>query len=194
MLFNIAIFTHDYTDIQVQFFDPGLDVSQPPAKVTINAAEASTDGAELEIKYVPVEGLVLSAGAAYLDSGTTVTNPFTGITEDRLLFNTPEWKYNLIADYTFKPTSIGTWSAQLTYDYRDEELAAGSSDPTDLKPDYGLVGARLTLSDIRFPVGDLSVAIWGRNLSDEEYEVYHNFGSVIYGEPRSYGASLTYQF
>lgn len=194
LLFNLAVFTHDYTDIQVQFFDPGLDANQPPAKVTVNAAEASTDGAEMEIKYIPVEGLVLNVGAAYLDSETTVTNPYTGETQDRLLFNTPEWKYNVSAEYTFQSTSLGSFTAIVSYDYRDEELAAGSSDPEDLKPDYGLWGARLALSDIPVPAGDLNVALWGRNLTDEEFEVYHNFGSVIYGEPRSYGVSVIYEY
>lgn len=194
LLLNVALFTQEYTDIQVQFFDPGLDASQPPAKVTVNAAKASTDGAELEVKYIPVEGLVLSGGVAYLDSSTTVTNPFTGVTEDRLLFNTPQWKYNFNAEYTFRPMPIGTLSAIVSYDYRDEELAAGSSDPTDLKPDYGLWGARLGLADVPMPAGNLNLAVWGRNLTDEEYEVYHAFGSVIYGEPRSYGVSLVYEF
>ena len=194
LLFNIAIFTLDYENIQVQFFDPGLDANQPPAKVTVNAAEASTDGAELELKYLPVRGLILSAAAAYLDSETTVTNPFTGVTEDRLLFNTPKLKYNLAAEYNFNPSSIGAFTAVVSYDYRDEELAAGSSDPEDLKPDYGLLGARLSLSEIPVPVGNLNLALWGRNLTDEEYEVYHNFGSVIYGEPLSYGLSLIYDF
>jgi iron complex outermembrane receptor protein len=194
LLLNFAVFTHDYKDIQVQFFDPGLDPSEPPVKVTVNAAEASTDGAELEVKFIPVEGLVLSGAAAYLSSETTVANPFTGETGDRPLFNTPEWKYNLSAEYSFNEMSFGTLSALVTYDYRDEELAAGSSDPTDLKPDYGLLGARLSLSNIPVPTGELNLALWGKNLADEDYEVYHNFGSVIYGEPRSYGVSLRYQF
>lgn len=194
LLLNVAVFTHDYKDIQVQFFDPGLDASQPPAKVTVNAAEASTDGAELEVKFIPIEGLVLSGAAAYLKSETTVTNPYTGVTAARPLFNTPQWKYNLSAEYSFNPISIGSLSMMVTYDYRDEELAAGSSDPTDLKPDYSLLGARLALSEIPMPKGDLNIALWGKNLTDEEFEVYHNFGSVIYGEPRSFGVSAIYQF
>ena len=191
---NMAIFELDYTDIQVQFFDPGLDPSAPPAKVTVNAAEANTKGAEIDIKYIPFDALVLSAGGAYLDSETTVANPFTGVTADRPLFNTPELKYNLSAEYTFDPLSIGTVSAIVSYDFRDEELAAGASDETDLKPSYDLVGARITLSEIPVAKGDLTVALVGNNLLDEEYEVYHNFGSVVYGEPRNYSVSLSYRY
>ncbi|NRB41619.1 MAG: TonB-dependent receptor [Pseudomonadales bacterium] len=194
VLFNMAIFSLDYTDIQVQFFDPGLDADQPPAKVTVNAAEASTKGAEMELKYMPVQGLLLSVAGAYLDSETTVTNPFTGETTDRLLFNTPQWKYNLAIEYSFIPTSVGVFTALVSYDYRDEELAAGSADPTDLKPDYALVGARLGLAEMPIPTGDMSLALWGKNLTDEKYEIYHNFGSVIYGEPRSYGISMIYNY
>jgi iron complex outermembrane receptor protein len=189
LLLNLAVFKLDYTDIQVEFFDPGLDVTRPPSRVTINAAEASTRGGEIEIKVLPIDGLIVSASAAYLDSAAVVANPYTGVTADRFLFNTPQLKYNLAVEYSFKPTAIGTFSTVLSYDYRDEELAAGTSDPTDLKPDYGLLAARLTLS-----AGDLNVALWVKNLADEEYEVYHNFGSVIYGEPRNFGVSLSYSY
>lgn len=193
MMFNLSVFQLDYTDIQVQFFDPGLDSSQPPAKVTVNAAEAETTGAELEFKYTPTSGLLLSGGAAYLDSETSVTNPFTKVTEDRPLFNTPKIKYNLSAEYTFAANSYGEWSASLSYDFRDEELAAGSNDPDDLKPDYGLLSMRIGLANMDFANGSLNVALWGKNLTDEEYEIYHNYGSVIYGEPQSFGVSFNYK-
>ena len=194
LLLNMAVFQLDYEDIQIQFFDNRLGTNEPPAKVTVNAATAKTKGAEIELKYIPTDGLILSGAATYLDSSTTVTNPFTNSSSERALFNTPQLKYNLAVEYNFKPTSIGTLSTIISYDYRDEELASGTFDPKDLKPDYSLVGARLTLSEIAVPQGELNVALWGKNLADEEYEIYHNFGSVIFGEPRSYGISLNYEY
>jgi iron complex outermembrane receptor protein len=194
LLLNMAVFQLDYEDIQIQFFDNRLGTNEPPAKVTVNAASATTKGVEIELKYIPTDGLMLSGAATYLDSSTTVSNPFTNSSSERTLFNTPQLKYNLAVEYSFKPSSIGTFSAIVTYDYRDEELASGTFDPKDLKPDYSLVGARLTLSEIPVPEGELNVAVWGKNLADEEYEIYHNFGSVIFGEPRSVGISLNYDY
>lgn len=194
LLFNIAVFDLDYSDIQIQFFDPGLDVDQPPARVTVNGAAASTQGVEFEMRYMPTANLMLRAAGAYLESDSTVTNPFTGETGDRPLFNTPKLKYNLEADYTFADTRFGSLSGVLSYDYRDEELGAGNTDETDFKPDYGLFNARLMLSQIPVAVGELGLALWSKNLLDEEYQTYHAFGSVVYGEPRTVGASLTYQF
>ncbi|MBA6411828.1 TonB-dependent receptor [Parahaliea sp. F7430] len=194
LLFNVAVFDLDYKDIQIQFFDPGLAADEPPAKVTVNGAKASTQGIEFELQYMPTANLMLRAAGAYLESDSTVTNPFTGETGDRPLFNTPKLKYNLEADYTFADTRFGTVSGILSYDYRDEELGAGNTDEKDVKPDYALVNARLMLSQIPVAVGELDLALWSKNLLDEEYETYHAFGAVVYGEPRTVGISLTYQF
>jgi iron complex outermembrane receptor protein len=64
----------------------------------------------------------------------------------------------------------------------------------DYRPAYWLLDARLTLSDIKMSDGNLAVSVWGKNLTDAQYETYHAFQGVEYGQPRTYGLNVTYKF
>ena len=50
------------------------------------------------------------------------------------------------------------------------------------------------LSDISLGRGRLSLALWGNNLADDEYQYYHTFGAAIIGQPRSYGINMVYNY
>jgi iron complex outermembrane receptor protein len=66
----------------------------------------------------------------------------------------------------------------------------------------------LTYGDIALGDGTLSVAAWGKNLTDEEYKIGGfeidagdpDFGGIgrtgisQWGEPRTYGLDITYRF
>ena len=66
--------------------------------------------------------------------------------------------------------------------------------------DYQLWNARLSLDEIRFAKGRVSIALWGKNLLDKEYESYaidnlpHADRSVLWGDPLSYGIDLAYRY
>ena len=120
------------------------------------------------------------------------------------------WAANM--DYLIPATPLGgdlTLFASLTgsSDYcfnerscfgRFENLRGGSGKTSG--DDNTLLNARLTLSNVAFASGSLNLALWGKNLLDQEY--YHfgfsvpglNTGVVNYGEPRTYGVSGTYEF
>lgn len=63
-----------------------------------------------------------------------------------------------------------------------------------------LLDARLTLADVSVGAAKASFALWGRNLTDEEYRIHGiDFGSLgyagnVWGEPRSYGIDLIFSF
>ena len=65
---------------------------------------------------------------------------------------------------------------------------------------YELVNARLSLSDIAFADGRLGAGIWAKNLLDTEYELtaVDNLPqadrSVIWGEPRTFGLDVFYEY
>lgn len=77
------------------------------------------------------------------------------------------------------------------------------SDST-LNGGYLLVNARMTLGQVRFgDDSELSFSIWGKNLTDEEYQVYDFDASGrgltgahlgYFNEPRSYGAEVSIRF
>ena len=65
---------------------------------------------------------------------------------------------------------------------------------------YGLLDGRLTLADVPLGSGRLAFALWGKNLADKEW-VADSIGSfrgfaadrlAAYGEPRTYGLTVTY--
>jgi iron complex outermembrane receptor protein len=64
----------------------------------------------------------------------------------------------------------------------------------------GLVDARLTLSELSIGSGNLTLSIWGKNITDKKYKVVGiDFGQLgfagnIYGEPASYGLDLGVKF
>ena len=68
-------------------------------------------------------------------------------------------------------------------------------------PAYGLWNARLSASGIRISQGgSLDIALWGRNLADEEYPLMaidnlpQADRAVVWGEPRSVGLELIYRY
>ena len=74
------------------------------------------------------------------------------------------------------------------------------ADKRQILPKYGLLDARLTLSEIPAGKLDLRLSAWGRNLTNKEYLVFEGavglpdrFGA-LFGEPRSYGLDLTASF
>jgi len=183
--FNADVFEEKYRDIQLGFYGPNFQEF-----ITANAGQATIKGAEGAVEFIPVDGLKLSAAFNYLSSNATQTNPFTLVTLVQELPNVPKWKTTVSAEYTFTRLSVGTLAALVSHDYHAKELWL----PGDYRPAYSLVDARLTLSDIPVAQGDFSLALWGKNLTDKQYQVYHNYNDVVFGQPRSFGLSMNYNY
>jgi iron complex outermembrane receptor protein len=179
--FNIDGFSQDYQEIQVDTvtFSPVL---KSLVTVTENLGHANYQGIESDVAFVPFEGMTLTANYSYLDASTksSVTPlPFA-----------PRSQYNLGAEYRFGPVGPGILSAVAGWSWIGRETAGAGS-----IPGYGLANARVTLSDIALPSGTLSVSMWGKNLADRAYlYVNSSFGAIAFGEPRSFGANLTYRY
>ena len=182
---NGAIFYYDYDDIQTQV----------PTELSLaftNADGADIQGAELDVNWLPHEGLSLRIGVSYLD--TEFNDPALDGNE---LPNAPEVQYNVIARYeVFMDNGLGL-AFQADMKYTDKMYKEATNNPLAQTDDYTLVNGRISLlgADEKW-----EVAIWGKNLSDEDYLehvfVVDFFGITgdLYNTPRTYGASLTYNF
>jgi iron complex outermembrane receptor protein len=191
---NVALYRSDYKDIQLDFIEPISTLVS-----TVNAGEATIQGIELEVDAVPIDGLQLGFNYTYMDARQRgdVINPFTQQPLTNLsLPLTPHNKYNVSAEYTVPPFTFGTLSAHVDYSWDDKQTTNGGSGTSeDPRPSYDLLNARLELSRISLDrFGKLAVALWGKNLENKNYVIYRIYGADIYGEPRSYGIDLTYQF
>ena len=86
---------------------------------------------------------------------------------------------------------------QVDMKYSDEMFKEATNDVLAQSDDYTLYNARISLSN-----GDeqWELAVWGKNLGNEDY-LEHSFitgfftaASDLYGTPRTFGATFSYNF
>ena len=187
-------FHQRFDDFQYNFQIPGTIAGTR----VFNIDEGEMTGVELEAMAMPVQGLFLQLSYAYLDSELDdVMNPFSGELEEFNFSNAPEHTYSVIADYTFPPLPLGVLNANISYSYTDERQA---NSETLYRTDYDIINARISLAEIEALNGELTLAAWGKNLADEEYEAFtldnlpQASRAVIWGDERTYGFEVIYRY
>jgi len=200
---NLAGFYYDYDDIQIADFQAG-------ATVLVNAGKAKMRGLELEVVTIPVEGLTLSATYGYLHpeyDKFEVTVALAGggsITED--IAKTAKFPYapthtgSATAQYDFPPLEFGQFTAMVTGTYTDSYVFNPRLTTRDYARSRYLIDARIELSQIPIPNGNLRVGVWGKNLTDKDYKEWGiDFSDLgiagnTWGDPRTYGVDIVYEF
>ncbi len=182
---NCAAFHYNYEDIQTQ-------VPTELGLAFTNADSADISGAEMDISWLPLEGLNLRAGIGYLD--TEFDDAYLG---GNNLPNAPELQYNAIARYEFFMDNGMGVAFQADLKYTDDMYKEATNNPLARTDDYIVTNGRISLAgaDEKW-----ELAVWGKNLSDEDYReqvfVVDFFGITgdLYNAPRTYGASMIYNF
>jgi iron complex outermembrane receptor protein len=161
-----------------------------------NAAKAHITGAELEATLVPTDNLRLSTVIGVLEPKyDTFRDPFTGADRSNEPFpRTPKTTIGSAIDYTI-PLSAGEIVAHVDYAWRSEVFFNTSN--FSRQDSYGLLNAKLS-----YEANNFSVGLWGRNLTEQEYDalILDTTGTAIglatgfAGDPRTYGVSLGYKF
>jgi iron complex outermembrane receptor protein len=202
--FNGAVFFYDYADAQ------GYTTVQEGELVLTrlgNVGDAEHQGVEMELLWHPTERLSLQFNGAWLEAEITdsdatavswlgVEVPLEGL--DRRM--APEWSYSTIGQYTVPVGTALQATFQVDYNWRDDLSGSGLTVFEDTLIDeqdaYGLLGARIALapSDATW-----EVALWGRNLADEEYVTNVTTDDIaswalMPGQPMSYGLSATFNW
>ena len=199
---NIAAWMSDYEDMQIDFSDP-IDVT---ISETFNASNGNVElsGIEIEVSVRLTEGLLLSLDYNYSDwSLKPQPNPLDDdMLADFEIAQMPRHAGSLNLDYQFKPSSFGTLSVHLNY-YGQSSAGMRYSPLGNLRRDgRDLVNGRISLSDIAVGEngGAFRISLWGKNLLDEEFVLYsitHSASSSVsdaWGEPRSVGVALVYEY
>jgi iron complex outermembrane receptor protein len=131
----------------------------------------------------------------------------------------PQYTSGLGTRYVFGDTGFGELWARVDATWRDDNLFAGGgavqtvnapeldresayARPLNQQDAYWLVDAMVTLELIPLvDEGNLRLSVWGRNLTDEEYRYtsvdlmeFLGLGVTHYGDPRTYGLTLSYNF
>lgn len=203
---NAAVFHYGYDDMQVdQNIPPNIGVTR-----TSNAGKAKIDGAEIDLTALLMDELTLTASYGYLDADfeeflDTQTcdgrNLFGGLTEDvsacRDVAASPKHTCSVALEYMLPGVTVGELSARVDYHWQAESAFAvrGGWAGRDA---FELVGASLQWAGIPLGSGELRALLWGRNLADEEYfghaMSFGVFQLATFGEPRSYGIDLAWEF
>ncbi len=196
--FNAAVFHIDYSDAQKV-------LSRPPASsATLNAADATLDGIELESVIVPNEYFEFTVNYAYTEGEfEDFINPYTGLDLSDMRYPLiPDHKVTLIGKVYFPvDPSVGDLSLSSTYTYQTSMnmQQAGLPAPGDTIGSYGLLNLNLGWKRIYGSAVDASLFV--TNATDEDYFIgrFTAYSSIGYayayqGEPRMYGATLKYNF
>ena len=230
---NAAVFFAEYTDQQITV-QSGADSDGDGTNDTFvssvfNAGASEYTGLELEAALLLSDALTLSGNLGYIDAEITEIlsegvdgegNPITtNIADQFVTQNTPEWSGQVALNYAAPlPGERGDISVTGSLSYRDEYFLFNIPSPgiepgeAPVFPEGGppLDPDAYTLVDLSAvwtaPSGRYSLAIHGKNLTDERYRVAgYNFVtpsqlgadgvySAFYGPPRTVYGSLRISF
>lgn len=206
---NGAIFYAKHEDLQIQQFQAG---SQGSTSVTVNAGQADYKGIELEGQALLMDGLILSGAFGYIDRKykqflilDPMTNQIVDVADTARFPFSSSLTWNAALQYELPRFDFGQVSARIEYNYRGKVYFHPTLVGTPLNDEIagqarGLLDARLTLSEVSFIGADASIAVWAKNLTDKAYRVHGidfgalGYGGNVYGEPRSFGVDLNFNF
>jgi len=196
---NASAFFYEYDNLQTYIL-AGPPGSTTPEQSPINA-NAEVTGGEIEFTARPIDPLLLTLGISYLDGEVTDT-PGTGLVTSfgdlsgNPLPLTPELSFNGVATYEV-PVESGAYSFSVDYSYQDETFSDVTATDRLKTDDVFLVGARVAYVNEE---NDYELALWARNLFEEEYVTFvanlqvFGYDRVRYGDPRTFGISLRKNF
>ena len=197
---NLAIFSSDYTDMQLTYRGPA------PAGVApfvTNAGETSIDGAEVEITWVPTADLNIEASLGYLDATIdSLSNiPFAvlppGLAEGNRLPYAPELQGHFGIGYTAHAGNVEivprvdvSYQGETFFDATNTREIAQDDAVTTLN-----VQVQVRTEKWRFIAGV-------NNATDESYPIAGNsslttgsgYAEIAYSRPQEWFATVEYEF
>ena len=179
---NGALFYNDADNLQATVFKGATRT-----RVIENTGKSDTQGIELDVVALLSENVMINASYGYLDED---------FDEPGRIQVSPKNTASLGGQYDYY-LDFGLLTARLDASYSDEYYLNPDNRNayTDART---LLNARLSLSELEVARGNLSVALWGTNLTDEEYRVHGtDFGDYIaysWGDPRTYGVDVSWQY
>jgi iron complex outermembrane receptor protein len=196
---NGSVFYYDYTDKQVRgrIIEPVIGA----LNTLLNIPRSRVVGTELQMTWLPIRGLHLTAGGTYIDSRignfvnsdelgntTNLTGESFPLTPKVQLDGDAEYEFGLAADLN------GFVGGHTTY---QSATNAGLGDlPIFAINAYALVDARV---GVRSASGKWSVAAYVDNLTNRYYWTYTSFSgadaiSRYAGRPETAGVRFSYRY
>jgi iron complex outermembrane receptor protein len=190
---NATVFYMDFQDKQEFIFRDGQIFLE-------NAAEATSQGVELELLFAPTDNLIGTFGAGYLD---TEYGEFNAVLQSENntgneLPNSPELTLNGSLNYQRAVSENWEWSLGGDFRYVDDLFFQANNDPVVAADAYTVVNLRTGFSSQEH---GFDITLFADNVFDEEYFVDGNdigvpfFWSILtQGRPRTVGVRLETSF
>ena len=202
-----SVFFYDYTGLQVTRAAKGTGTV-----TTENAADSSVKGIDFDLTWAATDNLTVRFGGEFLDAeyedyetggrvaNTILTGDPTAIGYGLEFFNAEGHPLLRAADMSFFIAGnyeMGPVSVNLNYSWTDEyyfDFVLNPASDSLIQPSHGILNGRLTyaVSD------DLSVSLWGKNMTDEIYlndsVMAATNQRINYAHPRTWGADISYRF
>lgn len=207
--FNLAAFHTRYRDLQVSQFEAG---STGANSVTVNAGKATYTGIEAELAARVTDSLTLTGNVGYVDRKfkeylfrDPITDQVINVAKMARFSYSSATTANAGIEYAFPSFDFGQLTARLDYNYRgkiyfhpldiisplNRDIADGPASTFD---------GRVTLSDMKIGATELSLSLWGKNLTNKNYLLSGidfgslGFGVVSFAEPRTWGLDVRARF
>jgi len=217
---NFALFHVEYESIQQATLGTltGVPSAFPYAQAIVPSADATAYGFEWENTLVPLDGLTLQASLGYLHFEFDEDSVFPGFADASgapgfKVFHRPAWTGNLSAEYRIEGLWAGSHlSLRSDVSYKSttlmsSDVAPGAGPAAWKDPGYEnsltadsswLANARIALEEIDLGATKATVALWGKNIFDDDGIVQATglaFASaVIYQPARTYGLDISVDF
>ncbi|MBW7837329.1 MAG: TonB-dependent receptor [Sphingomonadales bacterium] len=182
---NLTVFTTKFKDLQVSALTESGDFAVG------NAGAARTSGVEADLKWRPVDDLMLTFAGAYLDAhytsfadapcfaGQTALQGCVGNVQDlsgHSMQFAPDWTFSANAEYTIHMGDGFLLTPAGTVYYSAKKYLTLDLDPLLIQKSYTKFDARLTFTKEDAP---WSIAVIGRNLGDKLTSGFGNrFGTA----------------
>lgn len=183
--FNITAFLLQQRDQQITVIEEDFFLTR-------NTGNVDNLGAEFELEALPFKGLQIIWNASISDAeykelliADRVTGTNIDLSGNKPLFNPPFASYTAI-QYTRKFSKNVSAFARVEHRYTGEHYF--NFDNEVRQSPYNLYNARIGGRYKNF-----ELAFWGRNLTERQYRTWAT-GVFLLGNPRFYGATLSYEF
>jgi iron complex outermembrane receptor protein len=211
VILNTALYYGLYNDIQkISVVTMGEGENIQVQRITENAAKGKIKGIEVELQALPMEGLQITGHIALNDTEyTDFPNAISDFDDSEIdrsgqsFSYVPEFSSFLAAQYSFPlegaaPILKGWLTPRFEWYYQSKIHLNGPEIKASNQSGYNLLNARLSYD---FLDDHAQVALWVKNLADQEYIFYSTptvstFGTVVNftGLPRTFGAEISYRF
>lgn len=191
-----SLFYYDYSDVQTFIRDTSGGL---PIQRLGNVDEATIYGLDLDALWSPpsLPGLDVTVGLGLLKTELGSFDSSGGaVPKGNEMPDAPEVSFNLATAYTFAIGDSLEGRVQIDGQYAGDMFKDALNDPLIATDAYWVWNGRASL----FSGSDWEVAIWGKNLADEQYvtqgvnNLSLGIGFRVYGAPRTFGVSFTKRF